>query len=361
MKDLQSKKSEPSLYGIVHSNRNFKDKDSWGKNQFNSSFPVALCCYMRDKGHTAMYVSVKKGIPGVSEMSFDDVFGTNLPNAQLKFLFESPYDPYREYVEDAMEKIDVVITEAESGKYLMPLEIKLTTLPDNGTSSLPESEYGSEIVVRSATMRYVALGMASRLNAQQREDVRKIFHPVCVDIQDWENVFEMRQRREAIFKALDTFLIKYEKLQCPLVMQPVWKTKGKSPELADNCLDVFVWSDFALARCLFMDDQGGSDEITAAQGRLFQLVRFLYEFSARGRVFQHPIFDGMRYDDEEEDVSSTKIAFRHVSQLLQNVRFKNPVVRKRELKNIVSDGGKSLLRPSYGFFDMVFAAPKRCA
>ncbi len=46
----------------MHSNRNFKDKDSWGKNQFNSSFPVALCCYMRDQGHNAMYVSVKHGI-----------------------------------------------------------------------------------------------------------------------------------------------------------------------------------------------------------------------------------------------------------------------------------------------------------
>ncbi|RKZ70412.1 MAG: HindVP family restriction endonuclease, partial [Candidatus Parabeggiatoa sp. nov. 1] len=41
---------EPRLFGIKHSNRDFSNKESWGKNQFNSSFPVALACYMSDKG-----------------------------------------------------------------------------------------------------------------------------------------------------------------------------------------------------------------------------------------------------------------------------------------------------------------------
>lgn len=39
-----------SLYGIENSNRNFADPYYWGKNQFNSSFPIALTCYMRDQG-----------------------------------------------------------------------------------------------------------------------------------------------------------------------------------------------------------------------------------------------------------------------------------------------------------------------
>lgn len=345
-------KVEPSLYGIKHSNRNFKDKASWGKNQFNSSFPVSLCCYMRDKGHTAIYVSVTKGVPGVSEMSFDDVFGTSLPNAQLKFLFESPYDPYREYVEDAMEKIDVVITEAESGKYLMPLEIKLTTLPDNGTASLPESEYGSEIVVRSATMRYVALGMASRLNAKQIEEVRKIFHPVCVDIQDWENVFEMRQRRESIFKALDAFLIKYENLQRPLVMQPVWKTKGKSPELADNCLDVFVWSDFALARLMHTSCKETSNEISRPQRAALRLVRFLYEFSKAGKVYQYPIYDEMLFGNQGDKEFAYRGAQTH--RFMKCDRLTKPIVTKREIKEIVLGGGQKYLSPERRFDAILF-------
>lgn len=350
MKDSQV--IEPSLYGIAHSNRNFKDKDSWGKNQFNSSFPVALCCYMRDKGHTAMYISVNDGVPGVSEIHFDDVFGTKLSNENLKFLFESPYDPYREYVEDAMEKIDVVVTEAQTGKYLMPLEIKLTTLPDNGTSSLPESEYGSEIVVRSATMRYVALGIASRLTASQREEIREIFHPVCVDIQEWENVFEMRQRREAIFKALDTFLRKYEKLQCPLVLQPVWKTKGKSPDLADNCLDVFVWSDFALARLMHTSCLEMNDEISRPQRAALRLVRFLYEFSKAGKVYQHPIYNAMLFGNQ----SDKEFAYRGVQthRFMKCERLTKPIVTKQEIKKIVLGGGQKYLSPERRFDAILF-------
>ncbi|MFW6359681.1 MAG: HindVP family restriction endonuclease, partial [Chroococcales cyanobacterium] len=37
---------QPGLFGITHSNRDFSQKQSWGKNQFNNSFPVALASYM---------------------------------------------------------------------------------------------------------------------------------------------------------------------------------------------------------------------------------------------------------------------------------------------------------------------------
>lgn len=70
-----------ALYGISHSNRNFKDPFYWGKNQFNSSFPIALCCYMRDNGLKAVGISMRPDLTtSVGEMSFNDVFGTKLAN-----------------------------------------------------------------------------------------------------------------------------------------------------------------------------------------------------------------------------------------------------------------------------------------
>lgn len=33
--------------------------------------------------------------------------------------------------------------------------------------------------------------------------------------------------------------------QTPIMIQPVWKTTGKNFRLAEDCLDVFVWSDIA--------------------------------------------------------------------------------------------------------------------
>jgi site-specific DNA-cytosine methylase len=56
----------PGLFGIRYSNRDFTQKNSWGKNQFNSSFPAALACYMSSKQLKANYIysTVPKGYPG---------------------------------------------------------------------------------------------------------------------------------------------------------------------------------------------------------------------------------------------------------------------------------------------------------
>jgi hypothetical protein len=53
-------KEEPGLYGIQNSNRS--GSDLWGKNQFNSTFPASLACYMRDKAIKAIYLSVDSNL-----------------------------------------------------------------------------------------------------------------------------------------------------------------------------------------------------------------------------------------------------------------------------------------------------------
>ena len=47
---------KPSLFGIKHSNRDFTSKGSWGKNQFNSSFPAALTAFIHSKGLNCKYL-----------------------------------------------------------------------------------------------------------------------------------------------------------------------------------------------------------------------------------------------------------------------------------------------------------------
>jgi hypothetical protein len=53
---------QAKLFGIEHSNRNFSKKESWGKNQFNSSFPVALACYISDKNLENVYLKLDKNL-----------------------------------------------------------------------------------------------------------------------------------------------------------------------------------------------------------------------------------------------------------------------------------------------------------
>lgn len=357
MTKKESKAAEvktPALYGILHSNRNFSDKYCWGKNQFNSSFPVALCCYMRDKKYGSVLISQKGEATQTSTISFDKVFGTAKSNDKLKFCFESAYAPYGEFVEDEMEVIDLVIKDFKSEAFIRPLEIKLTTLPDDGTSSFEEERYGSELVVRSPTMRYLALGIAQKCGKKERAEIQKILQRACAKIRDWGNQAEMLTRRGDIFEALNKFLISFEKIQQPLLIQPIWKTIGKEPRLAENCLDVFTWTDFALARMLYDISISSRSEnvITRPQRALLRLARFLYEFSKAGKVYQQPIYDGMTFDtlgDKEFAVNGHK-----TNKYMSCARLVKPIVQKKEIKNIVLGGGQKYLSPERRFDAILF-------
>jgi hypothetical protein len=347
------RKNIPSLYGIKHSNRNFSDKYYWGKNQFNSSFPIALSCYLRDKGISANYIFYDNHKTNITEITFDDIFATKKPNASLKFLFEHPFEPFNDFVEDSLEKIDVIIVDNETQEPLRPLEIKLTTLPDDTTSKFPEAKYGSEIVIRSPTMRYVALTMSAACQ-NERNEIQKIFHPVAGKIRDWGNVREMVHNRDAIFRSLEAFLVKFQCYQQPLLLQPIWKTIGKEPRLATHCLDIFVWSNFALTR-LFMDaliEGNLIDRISRPQRSALRLARFLYEFSRSGKVYQEPIYDGMTFDtlnDKEFSVSGSK-----TNPYMACERLLKPRVTKDEIKNIVMGGGQKWLSPERRFDSILF-------
>ena len=64
----------PSLFGLDNTNRDFTAKEAWGKNQFNSSFPTALCCFIHSLEKTANYLSIKNEEFGCHDISISDAF-----------------------------------------------------------------------------------------------------------------------------------------------------------------------------------------------------------------------------------------------------------------------------------------------
>ena len=52
---------KPGLFGIEYSNRDFAQRETWGKNQFNSSFPAALSSYLSSKGLENIYLQRLEG------------------------------------------------------------------------------------------------------------------------------------------------------------------------------------------------------------------------------------------------------------------------------------------------------------
>ena len=351
-KHLPIPATTPALYGIHRSNRDFSNAYYWGKNQFNSSFPVALACYMRDQGHPAVYVSYKDSArTAIGEIAVEEVFGSTRPNAELFFSFETRFDAFHNVVHDEPPSIDLVICEETRAAQIRPLEIKLTTLPDNTTESLAESEYGSELVIRSATTRYMAMQMM-RSVATKHKRVREIFEPVFAKVRAWDSKLEMLKLAPNAVVALETFLAEFRRLEQPLLIQPIWKTVGKSPQLAPHCLDIFTWSDFALSH-LFLesarDAANGvkSEEISRQLRAALRLARFLYECARSGKTYQAPIYDEMTFDkqsDKEFAISGTRS-----HRLMTCPRLTQPLIHKDEVKNIILGGGQKFLSPERRF------------
>lgn len=131
---------------------------------------------------------------------------------------------------------------------------------------------------------------------------------------------------------------------------------GKSAILADNCLDIFVWSDFALTR-LFMDSATENDpaQISRQQRAAVKLARFLFEVSGTGRVYQEPIYDEMglgNQTDKEFAISGNK-----TNKYMRCERLTKPVIHKGQIKNIILGGGHRHLSPERRFDAIIYFSP----
>ncbi|WP_419919812.1 HindVP family restriction endonuclease [Candidatus Poriferisocius sp.] len=133
----------PSLYGITEENSTRHGASLWGKNQFNSTFPLALCLYMRDHGLAPVAVIERSGITtDKDQWLMDDVIG----GPGCRYLFETAFDPFAGCVRGRVDKIDLVVS--SGGDPLRPLEVKLTVVPDIATASALENLWAPEMVMR---------------------------------------------------------------------------------------------------------------------------------------------------------------------------------------------------------------------
>ncbi|MCL1912889.1 MAG: HindVP family restriction endonuclease [Eubacteriaceae bacterium] len=344
----QEENTQTGLFGIHHSNR---EADAhWGKNCFNSSFPASLACYMLANKVKAIYnkLAVIDGELRViaSEISLIDVFNCGaLPLEKLDFIFESVFSPYQQYSFDYIDGIDLIIQDID-GTPLAPLEVKLTVLPTASTSHLSEEHWGCEMVVRSATTSYCALGMfdAVRDHAQA---VREIFEDVCSDIQSWDNDYEMTHKTPYLSAQIDVFQRKYLNTQKPLLMQTIWKTQGQSPMLADNAFDIVVWSDYAFSR-LFVDSAFRVERTMSRPMRASaRLARCLWELSKSGKIRIRDIYRQMAFGNQTDKEFAIQGA--KWRKYVSSDRIVTPILHKDALGEIIKPGYIDRLMPERRF------------
>ena len=140
---------EPGLFGLKHSNRDFTQKEAWGKNCFNSSLPASLCSYLSSQNLENIYIKLNQNLRTEhSSISTKTFYGIDPDSEDLFYAFETQFTPYQQYLIGTLPGVDLVTQARNTGSCLQAIEIKLTALPDNTTCNLTENRYGCEIVVR---------------------------------------------------------------------------------------------------------------------------------------------------------------------------------------------------------------------
>ncbi len=347
MKDIK-----PALFGLSNSNRDFGNVDSWGKNQFNSSFPASLCCYLASKNLKANYfVHLNKAFQ-CKEISIEDAFGIPVTSNDIYFAFEAAHMPFQKYIKGSLPRTDLVIQKKSTGECLRGLEVKLTALPDNTTCALPDDDYGSEIVIRPDTIVYLACSIASSLGTKINSLIDK-----KIQISDWSDPSEVLQHIENIVLNLKRIASKVDN-QKPFLLQPVWKTLGKSPQLAENCLDVFIWSD--LSFMFFISEVASTNKdalkITRQTRTAIWLFKMLLDVAKQGSFDQSNIIDNLSYNTKNDKAFAS--AGSVTNKFMRGPNLTLPRIQKSEIKKIILGGGQELLSPERRFDAIIYNSPE---
>lgn len=349
----------PSLFGLIKSNRDFSLPTNWGKNQFNNSFPASLACYFSSKNIMPIYLMLDNRLNVAhTKETVSNLFGINPLGEEVFYAFESIHTPYEILVSESLPRIDLVVCKIENNttKPIKGLEIKLTALPDNQTYNNTEENYGSEIVVRPDTIVYLALSIASSFSSS-RHELREKLEPFARRILDWRSIRSVGPHLVEACNVVNNILIGTLDRQQPFILQPIWKTLGKKLMLTNNCLDMFVWSDYAFTR-LFIDSvrENGNREFITRQGRtVLWLTKMLYDFSVTGKIKHQLVIDELTYDTKNDKAfavgGSVTKKYMRCSETL------SPRVTKNEIRNIILGGGEKLLSPERRFDAAVLGTP----
>lgn len=348
---------EPRLFGIDNSNRDFTKKEAWGQNQFNSSFPISLCCYFEYKQISAKYIKMNHGIPLIDEISISEAFGMNLLDSSIMYAFETPLSKYQRYIYGRLPRNDVVIQNLNDGTQISSFEIKLTAIPDHTTCELDSLLYGSEIVVRPDTIVYLACQLADN----QYLNLKDFFseYQLRLDNVNWVEALAVLEITDIVKDFFEFLKVNSPYKQSPFLIQPIWKTEGKSPRLADSCLDIFIWSEFAFCDFIYLISNIESQNpqfISRPLRTAIWLMKMLFDFSQHGKFNHAEIIDALSYNTKNDKAFASNGIV--TNRYMRCTELMTPRIKKEQLKEIILGGGQNLLSPERRFDAIIYNSPE---
>lgn len=339
--------SSAGLYGLTHSNR--AGNDLWSKNRFNSSFPMALCCWLRDHEVPALVLEADgKSRVSIVARPVPHLFGL-ARGLEPHFQFESTFAPFSALCTDEVgPKTDVVIsphTDEQDRAPVRALEVKLTVIPDNTTCRNPEAEWAPELVFRPATVGTATLGLFVSAK-REKARLREILRPHHTKFQNWASHVEASKRLPAALDALTTIVQELHAVQQPLIVQPVWRTDGGTG-LAADAFDVFAWTDFAFLQLVIdlASREAAAPSDTSGPKRTqraaLQMARMLYELAASEQTDPRRVFDEMVYGKQSDKAFAVSGAISR--KYLKHDRLAKPAIPRTALRDLfVGDGFQQL-------------------
>ncbi len=306
--------------------------------------PIYICTNRENKViHKAITSERLLGIDPLSDDAYYD--------------YEAGYYPYEQYyTATKKEKIDLVMIDRSSSTPVAGLEVKLTTLPDNTTKDLPDSEYGCEIVVRSPTILFLACSICACYDSEsKRTKLHNLLNTIGEEIKDWSVIREVAPHYEAIKTAILNVSADISAKQVPLIMQPIWKTTKDMADLDENCLDVFVWSNLSVIQ-MALRETTPNDDISRNQRTIIWLYKMLWDFTLYGKFNYTNIVNDLAYNYKTDKAFA--ISGKLTSPFMKCRALNSPRISKHEIKNIILGDGQRFLRPERRFDAYLVSHPE---
>lgn len=345
---------QPGLFGQKHSSRDYSKAANWGKNIFNSSFPASLVAYMYQKNVHPVYLCIdKENNLQHKYITGEELYKISPLSDNAYYNFEAGFSAFEKFYTGDREKIDLVMVNRSTNENLIGLEVKLTALPDNTTKNETEDKYSCEIVVRPPTICFLACSICELFPTDKDKiSLRKILN-IVPKINHWSEISEVIPHYDKIEEAIIQIAKIIYKRQTPLIMQPVWKMKNG--KLAEDCLDVFIWSNLAILQMCYTHGESSKTEISRFQRAIIWIYLMLKDY------VDYDTFDYIRIVKDHSYQNANDKAFsipgKSTWKLLKSTELTHPRIHKNEIKNIILGGGQNLLSPERRFDAVIVNSP----
>ena len=343
-------KDAPTFYGLE--NCNLQPHEQWDRDNFPRMFSVALCNYLGDSGKGVNLVSFGSGASIVRTEPVSAVYGTGCRPSQLLFDLDSVYEPHLELASGVPES-DLVIR-GEGHVPIGRLDVLASVIPDASTRGLPPELSGPEVTLRTRDLKNLALSMASSLMCERERalDILDDIQPAPVDWEDWGMVSSIN---DDILRVLDRLESELSDRQSPFMLQSVWRSEEDGPLLADDAMDVFVWTDFALSR-LFLDSTRRSSDGSPTRPLrcAVRLYRMLEEILSGG----HPDLDLLMLETQYGIQGNRELMVngKTTNRYMASDRLTRPCVGSDEMPMLASKGFESMIVPERRLDSSVYYA-----